>query len=59
MPQLGHSIPETIDGVFQQYTIGGGTTFDYQLAAVIEALTGNTHFRLKDPIGNMTTIEDV
>lgn len=61
LPHLGHSILERIDGGFRQYTIGGGTTFDYQLAAIVAALKDGTHLPTEgaDPIGNMTTIDAV
>jgi predicted dehydrogenase len=61
LPQLGHSILATIDGVRHQYTIGGGTTFDYQLAAIVSALNGGTPLPTEgaDPVGNMTTIDAI
>jgi predicted dehydrogenase len=61
LPHLGHSIQESIDGVFHQYTIGGATTFDYQLAAVVKALRDGTPLPTEgaDPIGNMTTIDSI
>ena len=61
LPQLGHSIRETIDGVLHRYAIGGGTTFDHQLAAVVGALKDGTPLPTEgaDPIGNMTTIDAI
>ena len=61
LPHLGHSIRETVDGVLRQYTIGGATTFDYQLAAVVGALKDGTPLPTEgaDPIGNMTTIDAI
>lgn len=61
LPHLGHSILERTDGGFRQYTIGGGTTFEYQLAAVVAALKEGTPLPTEgaDPIGNMTTIEAI
>jgi predicted dehydrogenase len=61
LPQRGHSILETIDGVSHQYTIGGGTTFDHQLQAVVWALRDGTPLPTEgaDPIGNMTTIDAI
>jgi predicted dehydrogenase len=61
LPHRGHSILETIDGVFRQYTIGGETTFDHQLAAVVKALEEGTPLPTEgvDPIGNMMTIDAI
>jgi predicted dehydrogenase len=61
LPQLGHSILETIDGLLRQYTIGGATTFDYQVAAVVSALRDGAPLPTEgaDPIGNMTTIDAI
>lgn len=61
LPQLGHSIRETVDGVFRQYTIGGDTTFDYQLAALVAALRDGTSLPTEgsDPLGNMATIDAI
>ena len=44
-----------------QYTIGGGTTFDYQLAAIVSALEDGTLLPTEgaDPVGNMTTIDAI
>ncbi|MDB5621919.1 MAG: Oxidoreductase domain protein [Devosia sp.] len=61
LPQLGHSIRATIDGVFRQYTIGGGTTFDYQLEALVAALRNATPLPTEGagPLGNMAAIDAI
>ncbi len=37
-PHSGHYIETEIEGVHRKYTIGGGTTYDYQLDAMISAI---------------------
>ena len=61
LPHRGHSIVETIDGVMRQYTIGGGTTFDFQLAAFVEAMETGAALPTEgaDPVGNMRTIDAI
>lgn len=61
LPQLGHSILETVDGVLRQYTIGGGTTFDYQLDAIVKAIADGSPLPTEgnDPVGNMATIDAI
>lgn len=61
LPQLGHTILSNIDGVFRQYTIGGGTTFDYQLEALVAALRDATPLPTEGagPLGNMATIDAI
>jgi len=61
LPQLGHSILANIDGVFRQYTIGGGTTFDYQLDALVTALRDGRPMVTEgpDPVANMATIDAI
>lgn len=61
LPHMGHHIIETIAGVANQYTIGGKTTFDHQLAAVIEALATGESLPTEgaDCVGNMATIDAI
>lgn len=61
LPHLGHSIIERLDGGLRQYTIGGGTTFDFQLAAFVAALTDGTPLPTEgeDSLGNMRTIDAI
>ncbi|XUY29893.1 Gfo/Idh/MocA family protein (plasmid) [Agrobacterium sp. rho-8.1] len=61
LPHKGHSIRETIDGILQEFTLAGGTTYDYQLNAFLEAvetgmapLTGEI-----DAINNMKALEEI
>ena len=42
LPHRGHSVTAVLDGVSRTYTIGGAETYDYQLDAVVHALTTNT-----------------
>ena len=42
LPHRGHSVTTVLDGVSRTYTIGGAETYDYQLDAVVHALTTNT-----------------
>lgn len=61
LPHLGHSIIEKLDSGSRQYTIGGGTTFDFQLAAFVAALADNTPMPTEgaDSLGNMRTIDAI
>ena len=61
LPHRGHTIIETVDGIPRQYTIGGGTTFDYQLAAVVSALAEGSALPTEgtDPVGNMAAIDAI
>jgi predicted dehydrogenase len=61
-PHVGHSIREWLDGEpYREHTVAGGTTYEYQLAAMIEAVesgappvTGGI-----DPLGNMAAIDAI
>lgn len=61
LPHLGHSIRADIDGVLHQYTVGGQTTFDYQLEALVTALRDESPLPTEgdDPVGNMATIDAI
>lgn len=61
LPHKGHSIRETIDGRLREFTLSGGTTYDYQLTAFLQAiatglppLTGKT-----DAVNNMVALEAI
>ncbi len=62
LPHKGHSIREWLDGEpYREHTLGAGTTYDYQLAAMIEAvetgkapLTGGA-----DAVGNMAAVDRI
>lgn len=57
----GHSIRERLNGDFVQHTVAGGTTFDYQLQAVVDVLDGKAAPLNggADAIGNMTVIDEI
>ena len=61
LPHTGHSFSERIAGVYRVYTVAGGTTYDYQLAAFLEAV--NTGAALPtggaDAIGNMAALDGI
>lgn len=61
VPHKGHSIQETIDGRFREFTLAGDTTFDYQLEAVISAIRSGTSLPTEgnDPVGNMAAIDAI
>ena len=61
LPHLGHSIVARLDGTLRQYTLAGDTTFDYQLAAFLEALENGTPLPTEgaDPVGNMAAIDAI
>jgi predicted dehydrogenase len=61
LPHLGHSIRADIDGVLHQYTVGGQTTFDYQLEALVTALRDGSPLPTEGdgPVGNMATIDAI
>jgi predicted dehydrogenase len=61
LPHKGHSVRERLHGGFRHHTIAGGTSYDYQLAALLaviegkgKALTGGA-----DAVGNMTAIDAI
>lgn len=61
LPHRGHSIHETVDGNFREFTIAGNTTFDHQLAAVVSAIDNGTPLPTDSErqIGNMTAIDGI
>lgn len=61
LPHRGHSIRERLQGGFRHHTVGGSTTYDYQLQALLDvvegrsvALTGGA-----DAVGNMAVIDAI
>lgn len=60
-PHRGHSVRRWQDGVLSQYTVAGGTTFDYQLAAFLRSIaTGIPSVTNRDDaIGNMTAVDRI
>lgn len=61
LPHLGHSIRFENERGFSQYTIGGNTTFDYQMEALVNGLVGHRPLLTEgaDTIGNMATIDAI
>jgi predicted dehydrogenase len=61
LPHRGHSIVERINGGLREHTLAGGTTFDYQLAMLVEAVASERPVATEgaDPIGNMATIDAI
>ncbi|NTA83809.1 Gfo/Idh/MocA family oxidoreductase [Agrobacterium tumefaciens] len=61
LPHRGHSLRVSICGQYREYTIAGGTTYDYQLAAFLEAIdTGATlPTGGQDSIGNMIALDRI
>jgi predicted dehydrogenase len=40
LPHRGHSVTTVLDGVSRTFTVGGSETYDYQLDALVRAVTG-------------------
>lgn len=61
LPHRGHSIRERLDGSFRQHTVAGGTTYDYQLDALLKVLAGTAQPITggADAIGNMAAIDAI
>jgi predicted dehydrogenase len=61
LPHNGHSFREEIGGVFREYTVAGGTTYDYQLAAFLDAVDAGAALPTggADAIGNMAALEAI
>lgn len=60
-PSAGHSIRLEIDGVPRVSTVGGRTTYDHQLAAVLDALRTGAALPTEgdDPIANMAALDAI
>ncbi len=61
LPHKGHSIRQTFNGRLEEFTLAGGTTYDYQLSAFIDAIkTGIAPVTGKaDSIKNMIALEQI
>ena len=61
LPHRGHSIVERVDGGLREHTLAGGTTFDHQLAMLVEAVASERPVATEgaDPIGNMAAIDAI
>ena len=61
LPHNGHSVRITTAGLLRTLTIGGDETYDYQLAAVVRAVTSGAALPTEsaDFIANMTAIDAI
>lgn len=61
LPHRGHSLRESISGQYREYTIAGGTTYDYQIAAFLNAIDTGAPLPTggKDSIGNMIALDRI
>ena len=57
----GHSIRERLNGGFLHHTVAGGTTYDYQLQALLDVVDGRAQPITggADAVGNMATIDAI
>ena len=60
-PHRGHSIKIAINGTPRTLTAPGQTTYDHQLAHVLDVLAGRTHALTggRDAVGNMAAIDAI
>ncbi|MCU1480261.1 MAG: putative dehydrogenase [Subtercola sp.] len=60
-PSAGHSITLTLDGLDYVSTVAGLTTYDHQLAAVVDALASGDSLPTEgaDPVANMHLIDSI
>jgi predicted dehydrogenase len=60
-PHEGHTIVEVIDGVKREYTVGGGTTYDYQLDTLVKAIDTGAPLLIDgaDTLANMSLIDAI
>ena len=61
LPHKGHSIREWFGDSYREFTLAGGTTYDYQLTAFIDAVENGTALPTggEDSIGNMRTVDAI
>lgn len=61
LPHKGHAIRHNLTGALQEFTLAGGTTYDYQLEAFLESvLTGKEPLTgAEDSINNMIALERI
>jgi len=61
LPHKGHSLREWLGGGYREHTLAGGTTYDYQLAAFIDAVERGTPLPTggTDAIGNMRVVDAI
>jgi len=58
LPHLGHWLRTTLGGTYSEFTLGGGTTYDHQLAAVLDGMNSGAPLLTEgaDSIANMQAI---
>jgi predicted dehydrogenase len=61
LPHVGHSFRETLGGVSRIYTVAGGTTYDYQLEALLAAVDTGAALPSGgvDAVGNMIALDQI
>ncbi|HEY0918235.1 Gfo/Idh/MocA family protein [Devosia sp.] len=61
LPHRGHSIRERLGGGFRHHTVGGGTSYDFQLQALVDALAGRVAPLTggADAVANMRVIDAI
>ncbi|MBU1312904.1 MAG: hypothetical protein KJ947_17525 [Alphaproteobacteria bacterium] len=60
-PHKGHSIREWFGGSYREFTLAGGTTYDYQLAAFVDAVENGSPLATggEDAIDNMRALDEI
>lgn len=61
LPHKGHSIREWFGDSYREFTLAAGTTYDYQLAAFVDAVENGTTLPTggQDAIGNMKALDAI
>ena len=61
LPHRGHSVRVVVDGVASTHTVGGGETYDYQLDALVAAVTSGATAATEghDYLANMRLIDAI
>src|SRR5690606_33616156 len=61
LPHRGHAIRERLNGGFRQHTVAGGTSYDFQLQALLDVVAGRSRPTTggADAIGNMEVIDAI
>ncbi len=61
LPHQGHSVREWLNGAYRERTLAGGTTYDFQLASVMDALAMDAPHVNEgtDSVANMKAIDAI
>lgn len=61
LAHLGHSVHETINGQYREFTLAGNTSYDHQLDALVSALANGAPLPCEgaDSVGNIQVICDI